>query len=219
MNRSKMRVSEALPREKLLSGGVERLTNEELLAVMLGSGVAGKDVRKLAREIARIIETDFPDITLEKLCAVHGMGTVKASQIVAALTLSRRLLVPDPRTVTSARNVYDLMRVHALKKQEHFWLLTLDGASKIIRIKTLFIGTLTQSIVHPREVFAEAIADRAAAIIVVHNHPSGSLVPSEADKSVTHRLAEAGQLLGIELKDHLIISSRGYYSFSQEGLV
>lgn len=219
MNRSKMRVSEALPREKLLSGGVERLTNEELLAVMLGSGVAGKDVRKLAHEIARIIETDFPDITLEKLCAVHGMGTVKASQIVAALTLSRRLLVPDPRTVSSARNVYDLMRVHALKKQEHFWLLTLDGASKIIRLKTLFIGTLTQSIVHPREVFAEAIADRAAAIIVVHNHPSGSLVPSEADKNVTRRLAEAGQLLGIELKDHLIISSRGYYSFSEEGLV
>ncbi len=219
MKRSKMRVSEALPREKLLSGGVERLTNEELLAVMLGSGVAGKDVRKLAHEIARIIETDFPDITLEKLCAVHGMGTVKASQIVAALTLSRRLLVPDPRTVSSARNVYDLMRVHALKKQEHFWLLTLDGASKIIRLKTLFIGTLTQSIVHPREVFAEAIADRAAAIIVVHNHPSGSLVPSEADKNVTRRLAEAGQLLGIELKDHLIISSRGYYSFSEEGLV
>ena len=121
--------------------------------------------------------------------------------------------------VTSAQNVYTLLHEYASKEREHFLLLTLDGSSKVINKRVIHIGTLNQSLVHPREVFRPAILDNSAGIIICHNHPSGTLEASRADIQITQRLKEVAKLVGIELLDHVIISSNGYYSFSDEGLL
>ncbi len=207
------------PREKLKHKGAAALKSEELLAVLLGSGVQGKDVRKLSRDVAALLEKDFEKLSLEKLCAIHGLGVAKASQILAAIELSRRLLLKQNRKIISAADVYDELRSYADRVQEYFLTISLDGASHIIEVRTVFIGTLNQSLVHPREVFADAICDRAAGIIVAHNHPSGTLTPSRADLQITERLKEVAELVGIELLDHVILTKAGYYSFSDEGLL
>ena len=207
------------PREKLLSKGVQALKNDELMAILLGTGVQGKDVRKLAKEIIVLLDENFDNLTLDKLCDIHGLGKVKASQILASVELSKRYLIRSNKRITSAREVYDELKSFSTKSQEHFLTITLDGASHIINTRTVFIGTLNQSLVHPREVFADAIADRAAGIIIAHNHPSGTLEASRADIQITQRLKEVSKLVGIELLDHVILSKYGYYSFSDEGLL
>jgi len=207
------------PREKLVAKGVEALKNEELLAILLGSGIQGKDVRKLAKEIVFMLDKDFDALSLKALCDIHGLGIAKASQILASIELSKRYLIRSNRRITDAKDVYEELKSFSTKSQEHFLTITLDGASHIINTRTVFIGTLNQSLVHPREVFADAIADRAAGIIIAHNHPSGTLEASRADISITQRLKEVSKLVGIELLDHVILSRHGYYSFSDEGLL
>jgi len=207
------------PREKLARRGTQALKNEELLSVLLGSGVQGKDVRKLSREIIALFEQDFDALSLEKLCDVHGLGPAKASQILAAIELSRRYLIQNNRRITSAKDVYEELSSFGSKKQEYFLTITLDGASHIIETRTIFIGTLNQSMVHPREVFADAISDRAAGVIIARNHPSGTLEASRADIQITQRLKEVARLVGIELLDHVILTSDGFYSFSEEGML
>jgi len=207
------------PREKLLKRGVQALKNDELLAILLGSGVQGKDVRKLSKEIIALMDSDFDELSLRKLCDIHGLGQAKASQILASIELSKRYLIKNNKRVTSAQDVYDELKSFTTKNQEYFLTITLDGASHIINTRTVFIGTLNQSLVHPREVFADAIADRAAGIIIAHNHPSGTLAASRADIEITQRLKEVSKLVGIELLDHVILSKHGFYSFSDEGLL
>jgi len=208
-----------MPREKLLHKGVQVLKNEELLSVLLGSGIQGKDVRKLSREIVLLLEDDFEGLSLEKLCNIHGLGIAKASQILASVELSKRYLIRTNKRITSAKEVYEELSAFSVKNREHFLTITLDGASHIINTRTVFIGTLNQSIVHPREIFSDAIADRAAGIIIAHNHPSGTLAASRADMQITARLKEVSKLVGIELLDHVILAKDGYYSFSDEGLL
>jgi len=208
------------PREKLIARGTQALKNEELMAVLLGSGVQGKDVRKLAREIVGLMDKGLEGLTLETLGAIHGVGTAKASQILAAIELSRRYIAPRThRRITDARYVHEELHSYANRSQEHFILLTLDGASHIINTHVVFIGTLNQSLVHPREVFSLAISDRAAGIIIAHNHPSGTLEASRPDLAITQRLQEVARLVGIDLLDHVILSKEGYLSFSDEGLL
>ena len=207
------------PREKLLNKGVQSLKNDELLAILLGSGVQGKDVRKLAKEIVALMDSNFDKLSLETLCDIHGLGIAKASQILASIELSKRYLIRSNKRITSAEEVYEELKEFSTKKQEHFLSITLDGASHIINTRTVFIGTLNQSMVHPREVFADAIADRAAGIIIAHNHPSGTLEASRADIQITQRLKEVSKLVGIELLDHVILAKGGFYSFSDEGLL
>ncbi len=207
------------PREKLVAKGVEALKNEELLAILLGSGIQGKDVRKLAKEIVAMMDDGFDKLNLRKLCEIHGLGIAKASQILASIELSKRYLIRSNKRITDAKDVYEELKSFSTKSQEHFLTITLDGASHIINTRTVFIGTLNQSLVHPREVFADAIADRAAGIIIAHNHPSGTLEASRADVQITQRLKEVSKLVGIELLDHVILSKHGYYSFSDEGLL
>jgi DNA repair protein RadC len=207
------------PREKLLRRGADALKNEELLALLLGSGIAGKDVRTLSREILSLLDTEFHTLTLEKLCRIHGLGPAKAAQILAAITLGKRYLLTEQPRITDAADIYAHLREYTLRKQEYFLAITLDGASRIITTRTVFIGTLNQSLVHPREVFADAICDRAAGIIIAHNHPSGTCEPSRADIQITQRLKEVAQLVGIELLDHVILTKVGYYSFSDEGVL
>jgi DNA repair protein RadC len=207
------------PREKLARKGVQALKNDELLSLLLGSGVQGKDVRKLSREIIALLDRDFDNVSLQGLCEIHGLGPAKASQILAAIELSRRYLIRGNRRITTAQEVHEELVAYGSKKQEHFLSITLDGASHIIETRTVFIGTLNQSMVHPREVFADAIGDRAAGIIVAHNHPSGTLEASRADIQITQRLKEVSKLVGIELLDHVILAKEGYFSFSEEGLL
>jgi DNA repair protein RadC len=125
----------------------------------------------------------------------------------------------DIQRITSASNVYSLLHEYSTEDREHFLLITLDGASKVINKRVIHIGTLNQSLVHPREVFRPAILDNSAGIIIAHNHPSGTLEPSRADIAITDRLKEVSKLMGIELLDHVILASKGFYSFSDEGLL
>ena len=205
------------PREKLLSRGAEALKDHELMAVLLGRGVRGKDVLRLSKELVELLREGVDDLEIDKLSSIHGVGEAKAAQILAALELSRRFLIREKAVIRSAEDVWKELKEYHGRKQEYFLALTLDGASHLIEKRVISVGTLNQSLVHPREVFADAIADRAAGIVIAHNHPSGQCFPSAQDRRVTQRLAEAGRLLGIELLDHVILTRDGWYSFSEEG--
>ena len=204
------------PREKLIKKGANALKDYELLAILLGSGVQGKDVIKLSQEIIKLFEDDFENLNLEKLLSIHGLGLAKASQILSSIELSRRYLIKQNKKITSAKDVYEELKEYHNKKQEYFLALYLDGANHLIQTKIITIGILNQSLVHPREVFSYAIEKRCASIIVAHNHPSGILEASSEDINVTKRLKESGKILGIELIDHLIITNDGFVSLKEE---
>ena len=201
------------PREKLLKKGVKVLKDYELVAILLGSGIKGKDVFALSREIVKLFEDDFDTLNLEKLLSIHGLGTAKATQIISALELSRRYLIKQNKKITNASEVYEELKSYKDKKQEYFLCLYLDGANHLCETRVITIGTLNQSLVHPREVFAPAVENRCASIIVAHNHPSGILEASREDIEVTKRLQESGKILGIELLDHVIFTRDGFLSF------
>ena len=209
--------SQDKPREKMLKKGPEALKDYELIAVLLGSGIKGKDVLKLAREINALISKEFTGLNMQRLLQIRGLGAAKASQLMAAVELSRRRLQTHTPTIYSAKDVWQELNEYAFKKQEYFLAITLDGASRLISKRVITVGILNQSLVHPREVFADAVSERAAGIIVAHNHPSGQKMPSNEDRRVTKRLKDAGRILGIELLDHVILTKKGYYSFSDEG--
>jgi DNA repair protein RadC len=150
------------PREKMEQKGAKALSNLELLAVLLGSGIKGKDVFEVAKDILRLAQDDFDNINLEKLKDIEGIGFAKACQIMAAIEFSKRFLIKDGIKIKNVDDVVKLTEELKDKKQEYFLSFTLDGASNLIEKRTVFIGTLNHSIVHPREVFADAISDRAA---------------------------------------------------------
>ena len=205
------------PREKMIKKGPKSLSTLELIAAILGNGCRGKDVYEVASEIVKIVEKDFEKLSVVKLKRIWGMGTAKACQIMAAVEFSRRFLFKEGILVKTDRDVFNLVSEVANEKQEYFLTLTLDGANHLIEKRTVFIGTLNQSLVHPREIFADALNDRAAGIILVHNHPSGKNEPSIEDYDVTDRLVNVGKLMGIDIMDHLIVSKSGYYSFQRNG--
>ena len=201
------------PREKLQARGAAALSDYELLMAMIGSGNAQTDVTKIARDVRKILREKGSDLSYEDLLKIKGLGTAKATQIMAGFELWRRQFeVSERPIIDSAEKAVELLGDIRSKKQEYFVCLTLDGANRLIAKRVISIGTLTASLVHPREVFAEAITDRAASIIVAHNHPSGNLEPSLADKEVTERLRRAGEILGIEVLDHLILGGEGFRS-------
>ena len=198
------------PREKLQAKGASALSDFELLQALIGSGNAQADVSKIARETLKIIKANGANVTYDQLQHVTGMGTAKVTEILAALELSKRyLLTSDQPIIDSPEKAVEQLADIRDKKQEYFVCLTLDGANRLIAKRIITIGTLTASLVHPREVFADAITDRAASIIVAHNHPSGNLEPSQTDTQVTERLKIAGELLGISLVDHIVVTLRG----------
>ncbi len=207
------------PREKLTKKGVKSLKDFELLAILLGSGTKDKDVLKLSREIVRFFEDDFENMTLAKLMSIHGLGQAKASQILSAIELSKRYLIKQNKKIRCAEDIYDELKEYKNKKQEYFIVITIDGASHIIEKRVVFIGTLNRSLIHPREIFADALTDRAAAIIIAHNHPSGQLEASDEDITVTKRVKESAELLGIDLIDHIIFTNKKYLSLRDEGLL
>ncbi|NLB60167.1 MAG: DNA repair protein RadC [Lentisphaerae bacterium] len=207
------------PREKLRERGPAALTDEELVAAILGMGTAGVDVRTIARQVAGLIREHKTDLTLDHLLAIPGIGLAKAGQILAAFELAWRYLLRETVRIVTARDVLPLVADIAGKQQEHFVCLSLNGANEVIQKRTVTIGLLDQSPVHPREVFADVIADRAAAVIFVHNHPSGDLQPSAADRRTHEQLTEAAKILGLRVLDHLILSKKGHFSFQEAGLI
>ena len=197
------------PREKLLTKGAAVLSEFELLQAIIGSGNKQADVSQIAKSIQKLLVQFGHDIPPTELRRVTGLGSAKISELLAAFELSKRHLIVDEQPIIDSpeKAVEQLADIRD-KKQEHFVCLTLDGANRLIAKRIITIGTLTSSLVHPREVFADAITDRAAGIIVAHNHPSGSLKPSQADRGVTKRLTQAGDTLGIELIDHIIVTAK-----------
>ena len=199
------------PREKLARYGAARLSDLELLMAVIGSGNARADVGKIAREVLKILRQKGGDVSYDDLSSVVGLGEAKIPVIVASLELARRyLLDSDQPIIDSPEKAVELLADIRDKKQEYFVCLTLDGANRLIAKRVVTIGTLTASLVHPREVFADAIVDRAASIIVAHNHPSGSLRPSQVDIAMTECLKHAGELLGITLVYHLLITKQSF---------
>jgi DNA repair protein RadC len=175
----------------------------------------------LAKEICGLIEIHREKIRYDDLAAIQGIGPTKASQITACFELSRRYS-PNGRTNTHVTKPEDILPHVAYlkeKRQEHFICITLNGAGEVLGNRTITLGLLNHSLVHPREVFADAITDRAASIICVHNHPSGSLDPSPQDIAITTQLKEAGVLLGIQLIDHIIVTKNGHISLRERGLL
>jgi DNA repair protein RadC len=209
----------ARPREKLREKGPSALTDEELVAAILGMGTAGVDVRTIARQVVGLIREHKAGLTLEHLLGVPGVGLAKAGQILSAFELARRHLLKDTVRIVVAEDILPLVADIAGKQQEYFVCISLNGANEVIEKRIVTIGLLDKNPVHPREVFADVIADRAAAVIFAHNHPSGDLTPSEADLKIHEQLTQAAQILGIRVLDHVIVTKKGYTSFQQAGLI
>ena len=202
------------PRKKLHSKGVASLSDVELLEVIIGSGCRDSDHKQIAKNLNKAIAKNGIDsLTIDDITSIKGIGESKASAILAALEFWKRLHTkPSAPIIDSPETAAEQFSYISEKRQEYLSMLTLDGARRLIAKRTISIGTLMSAQVHPREVFAPAIEDRAASIIIGHNHPSGVLDVSPQDKEVTTRIKLAGELIGIKLDDHIIVSKDSYVS-------
>ena len=209
-----MPANREMPREKLNSRGASALTDIELLQAVIGSGGKGNDFRQIAKNLNTAIQKiGAENLTIDDVKAIKGIGEAKATVVFAALEFWRRKFTKQTSPlIDSPEKAAEQLDLIRNKKQEYFVLLTLDGARRLINYRTITIGTLMSSLVHPREVFSPAIEDRAASIIIGHNHPSGMLTISEQDKEVTRRIRQAGELLGIRLDDHIIVTGDSFVS-------
>lgn len=217
---------EERPREKLIKYGESYLSNSELLAILIGTGTKETSSIDLAHKILALEKNGIAYLTecsVEELCKIPGIGIAKGAQIIAAIELGKRIAIrPKVKKVQiSEPGKVATLFIEEMRylKKEIFKILLLNSKNEIITIEEISVGSLNASIVHPREVFQIAIRKSAAAIILVHNHPSGSTVPSQEDVDVTNRLIEGGNLLGINVIDHLIIGDGNYLSFKERMLM
>lgn len=213
------------PRERLFRYGSEMLSNVELLAILLGSGSKRENIMSLS---SRIIHNNgglngIMESTLEDLININGIGKAKAAKLLAVVELSKRFRSfrdGDSYKICNSKDAAMLvMKEMKLLKQENLMVIMLNTKNVVISVKRVFIGSLNSSIVHPREVFNDAIKKSSASIIICHNHPSGDPSPSNEDIKVTYRLKECGELLGIQLIDHLIIGNGKYISLKEKGIL
>lgn len=208
---------EMFPREKIIAYGPASLAKEELLAIILGRGIKGKDVLELSSEVATFLEQSPKVPSVSEVLKIKGLGEAKACQIVACLELSGRFLLASncPSICTPDESI---RRFSFLKyeKQEVFAMISLNSANRVLQTHILTRGTVNQTPIHPREAFVKAIEDRAVSVLFAHNHPSSSLTPSPDDIQVTRTLCRAGEVLGITVLDHLVIGASGYKSIRRE---
>lgn len=213
MARMLERPKDLRPREKLQKRGVGSLSDYELIMAIIGSGNAAADVTQIAREVLKVIKQRGVDLRYEDLTSIKALGPAKAAQFMAGYELwRRRFQVVEQPTIDNISDVVAQLSDIRNKKQEYFVCLSLDGANHLINRRIVTVGILNASLVHPREVFADVITDRAAGIIVAHNHPSGTIEPSPEDIQTTKRLKQAAELLGIGFYDHLIVTADDYRS-------
>jgi DNA repair protein RadC len=207
------------PREKLRERGATALSDAELIAVILGRGNRSSDVLTIASKVAEKISEKSESPDADSLTEIDGIGYAKAAQIICAFELARRRTEKKSLKVNKPGKILPLLSDIAEKKQEHFICISLNGANEIIEKRIVTVGLLNKCQVHPREVFADVLTDRAASVIFAHNHPSGELRPSKCDIEIQEQLVEAGKLLGINVLDHIIVSKNGYYSFHEDGMI
>jgi DNA repair protein RadC len=201
------------PREKMQSKGAGALSDPELVAILLGSGTKGHEVMTVAGRIVKLVDAHHGRPDLADLQRLDGVGPAKATLIAAALEFARRRIQPEGIKIKTPVDALPLVRHYGDRKQEHFLCISLNGANEVITTRVVSIGLVNKTQVHPREVFADPITDRASAVILAHNHPSGNLAPSKEDLLITRQLKEAGETLGIMVLDHVIFNHKGHYSF------
>lgn len=206
------------PREKLQRKGVRALSDFELLEVLIGSGSGESDVGQIARRLQRLMETNTDTLNYDTIASIRGIGPALATKMLASLELAQRYLLRNVEPLRATKDVLARLDNLRTKSQEHLVCLTLDGGQRLIAQRTITIGTLDAVQAHPREIFTDAIADRAATVIVAHNHPSGEAYPTLEDTSLTQQLTAAGNILGITLRDHLILTKTNHYSFADHHL-
>lgn len=216
------------PRERLVKYGVESLSLQELLSLIFGRGIKGESVTNISQKLISIFGSldQLSEASIEELKEIRGLGLAKACQIKACFEISRRLIRETSSNknkniiIKSPKDIYSLLKDKIANfHKEYFMVASLDNRNKVISVDIVSIGTLSSSLIHPRETFETAIKNHAALIIICHNHPSGELKPSQDDLVVTENLIKAGKLLGIEIADHLIISKEGYFSFKVKRLI
>lgn len=201
------------PRERMIDVGVSKLTDSELISVVLCSGTRKKGVKLLSEELAGILKRHSQRPELKDLLQIQGLGIAKACQVLACLELSVRFLLGGTgESVTNPHQLVPHLAFLKGKTQEHMVCITLNGANCVISVHLLTIGLVNQTQIHPREAFVHAVEERAVGVIFAHNHPSGSLQPSLEDLSITRRLVECGKILDIPVLDHLIIAAEGWVS-------
>ncbi len=207
---------ENLPREKLLRQGAASLSDLELIAVILGRGISSNGIFSLSRQTLDLLDRSNNKVPLlEQLKSIPGLGPAQAARIAAALELGQRSNGFSGITISGPEDLHRMVAHYADRKQETFLAVSLNGAGSPIGCRIVSIGLVNRTQVHPREVFADVITDRACSLIVAHNHPSGNVDPSEEDLLVTRRLVEAGETLGIPLLDHLIFTSSSFASIRE----
>lgn len=212
------------PRERLQKLGSEALSSQELLALILGRGIRGESVMVTAQRILSAFGNvkNISQASLEELSSIRGIGPAKAAQLKASFELAKRKeeVSGENISIKTSKDVLKLVRPRLKdKKKEHFLVLSIDTRSTLIRMGNISIGTLDANLVHPREVFKEAIQSLASSIILVHNHPSGNPEPSDADIEITKRIVKTGGVIGIDILDHIIIAKDRFYSFKEKGIV
>ncbi|SHN85770.1 RadC family protein [Desulfitobacterium chlororespirans] len=216
---------ELLPRERLFQYGADALSNREILAILLRTGVKGENVLDFSERL--LTETGglsgLARLTVHELTRYRGMGTAKAAELKAALELGRRSVSSDPLVrpvINSPQDIAHLvMEEMRYLDREHFRVVSLSTKNHVLGISPISVGSLNSSLVHPRECFKEAIRRNSNAIILLHNHPSGDPTPSNEDIDVTRRLSDGGQILGIEVLDHVIIGDNRYISLKERGIL
>ncbi len=208
------------PRERLINSGASNLSNEELLAILLKTGTKQVSSKLLASKLLASVDDikNLKDLNYQNLVKIKGIGKAKACLLLATFELSKRMnrevAIINDLKINNSKIIYNYYKdVIENKMQEHFYCVYLDNQKKVIKDKLLFIGTINQSLVHPREIFKEAYLLSASSIICVHNHPSGNVIPSKEDLLITDKLVEIGNLFGIKILDHIIIGKSNYYSF------
>ena len=209
------------PREKLEKYGPEKLSNSELLAILLGTGSKGINVIELANKILKKFSGDgISKANVKELKNTFGLGSAKACEIVACFELGRRFLQnKQSALILEPKDIWEELRDIRGHKKEHFVIFFLDARNQEIKREIISIGSLNANLVHPREVFEPAVKHLAAQIVLAHNHPSGDPEPSEDDLVITKRLVEAGKIMGIEINDHIIVTKNGFFSFKDKGLI
>ncbi|MCL2192190.1 MAG: DNA repair protein RadC [Treponema sp.] len=205
------------PRERLAEKGPQALSDADLLAILLNTGIKGKNVSELAGELLNLLDRSKGIPSVEDLSRLSGMGNSKACAIAAMLEFGRRRWGVSGCVIKHPSDIFSLVRHNADRKQERFISISLNGAHEVLSVRVVTVGLVNRTIVHPREVFADLIQDRAAAFAVAHNHPSGRLSPSPEDNEITDRLRKAAYILGLHFMDHLIFSPTDFYSYRNNG--
>ena len=214
------------PREKMLAKGKEALSNAELIAILIGSGNSKETAVDLSKRVLHDNKDNLIELsrlTINDLMKYNGIGEAKAVTIAAALELGRRRRFSEALEKPSIKNsqiAYECFYAHLSDlNHEQFWIMLLNNANKVIKLEKIGVGGMTGTTADPKKIFKCALENNAASVMLCHNHPSGNVIPSNADKQITNNIIKAGQFLEIKVLDHIIIGNNSYFSFADEGLM